>query len=449
MSRLLFTVVLILFSSIVSAACWEEIATSVNKDVIFLDKCSVVLDGKYKKAWIKWEYKNERNIGEEYSPKKMVDSSIQLNYFDCMKKKSSIAQVIHYNQDSVVESVSTNTKNLYFNEDIPDSVGETILESACGKIKKSKTKGLIKNIIHFIGMSPPIINNENKECWDKLYDNYEIKTYIFTCLKNNYYDTSFKQGYIKIERNDYSKFMASNSEKVYYNSAILQVITNCSFFIVTGRHFSLFSDGEYLASSDEESPDELSDYIDKNIEKAIKTICGAELNEAPAAPAPESEPPQPKQIKQTPIPSNPSNTTQPLKHNLTGSRSIDAIPLTFCWKDVYSDKNIDIYYSYCNLRDENGYKKTWIRNVFANDVPIKKSNGKDAVYDETITEIYIDCQNKAKAILQNYWISPDGDVRSLRNNIINSIEINLYENIVFNRLQYGEINNKLIASVCN
>ncbi len=406
------------------AACWEEIAKTSKEDIVFLDKCSISLDGKYKKAWIKWENKEQKNVEDDYLPKKMADSSKTLYYFDCAKKQSTIIQNIYYYHDSAVKSLSINIKEASFDEVIPDTVGEAILEAACGKVKKEKADGLSKSLIHFQSLLNANLNRNNEACWDFLYKNNDYSVSFYNChidkitTKNG--DSFFKSA-LKIDFSSEQKFIAPNSDKVYFDSIITSLIGDCDEFINTGEQ------GYYLNNSFEAAGNYLffmSYDIFENKRKINKILCKNKTSPVPAT----------EKIKKE------QNIT---KYNLSGSRKIDVIPANFCWNDAYSDPIIDIYYSGCNIDNENGYKKIWVRSVFAKDKTVLNSSNKWVFYDETIEEMYLSCDKKETALLQIYYISPEPNEK-----IIASVEKENFDSLVFHKIEKISKNYKVVDTLC-
>ncbi len=81
----------------------------------------------------------------------------------------------------------------------------------------------------------------------------------------------------------------------------------------------------------------------------------------------------------------------------------DELPTKFCWKDIHSNKDIDVYYDDCNFTVDKNSKHitSWIRTVTS-------KNYKSEVfgeYDEVVKKIDFDCINLKAADIQSYYYS--------------------------------------------
>jgi len=117
-------------------SCWVDVYTDKEED-IYLNYCSIVQVGKYKKAWVRWVYADNKQTSN--SPSKEYDETKQLTYFDCDLRSSSVVKVIYYSpepENKVVDNWSKPFKSSELQDEVPDSLGDAILKAACRKYKK-------------------------------------------------------------------------------------------------------------------------------------------------------------------------------------------------------------------------------------------------------------------------------------------------------------------------
>ena len=356
-----------------NAACWEKFATSKDESIYFIDACSIAVDGIYKKAW----FKTELQIPEENSDGKTYDSTKKLYYFNCKNRKSALAQFTHYYIDNVVNSASTKLEKNAFDEVVPDSIGEAMLERACStKItKKSKPDVLEREPFDFKNL------NDSKECWIYVFTEPERNdVYVNKCSEfSSSKLMSVKLPYIKIYKNlpNYvkGKLLSESGDKEYYDTIKSQLIFNCSSesFLMIGTS-NYYNDEVFYAKTN------YSDvYIKSTPEKAkiIKNLICPSLSKESA--------------------------TQTKDANVIEKTETDELPVKFCWKDIHSNKDVDVYYDICNstVDKNNKHITSWIRTVTS-------KNFKSEVfgeYDEVVKKIDFDCINLKAADIQSYYYS--------------------------------------------
>lgn len=357
-----------------NAACWEKFATSKDESIYFIDACSIAVDGIYKKAW----FKIELEIPEDNLDGKKYDSTKKLYYFNCKNRKSALAQFTHYYIDNVVNSASTKLEKNAFDEVVPDSIGEAMLERACStKItKKSKPDVLDREPFDFKNL------NDSKECWVYVFTEPERNdVYVNKCsVTSSPKIMSVKLPYIKIYKNlpNYvkGKLLSESGDKEYYDTIKAQLIFNCSsefFLIGTSNYYNnevfvakTFNPDVYIKSAPEKAK------IIKNI------ICPSLSNES-------------------------TNKTEDVKE--IAKTDTDELPVKFCWKDIHSNKDIDVYYDICNSTVDKNSKHitSWIRKVTS-------KNYKSEIfgeYDEVVKKIDFDCISLKGADIQSYYYSPE------------------------------------------
>ena len=97
------------------------------------------------------------------------------------------------------------------------------------------------------------------------------------------------------------------------------------------------------------------------------------------------------------------STTQTKDAKEIAKTETDELPTKFCWKDIHSNKDIDVYYDICNSTVDKNSKHitSWIRTVTS-------KNYKSEVfgeYDEVVKKIDFDCINLKAADIQSYYYS--------------------------------------------
>jgi hypothetical protein len=132
-------VVLSLASHLAVAADWIEVAG--NEDVtVYVDRDSIRRVGVRVKTWLKWQWAKEQDVPNSYPTKKYV-SEKQLQISDCQRGMLAIAQGVRYSNAAgtdVADSYTIEEKNWRFSEVVPETIGETILRTACKVSKRSK-----------------------------------------------------------------------------------------------------------------------------------------------------------------------------------------------------------------------------------------------------------------------------------------------------------------------
>ena len=357
-----------------NAACWEKFATSKDESIYFIDACSIAVDGIYKKAW----FKTELQIPEENSDGKTYDSTKKLYYFNCKNRKSALAQFTHYYIDNVVNSASIKIEKNAFDEVVPDSIGEAMLERACStKItKKPKPDVLDREPFDFKNL------NDSKECWVYVFTEPERNdVYVNKCsVSSSPKLISVNLSYIKIYKNSPSyvkfKLLSESGDKEYYDTIKAELLFNCYsdfFLIVTSNYYNneVFSaKTNYADFYIKSSPEKVK--IIKNI------ICPSLSNE-------------------------PTKKTEDVK--VIEKTETDELPTKFCWKDIHSNKDVDVYYDDCNFNVDKNSKHitSWIRKVTS-------KNYKSEIfgeYDEVVKKIDFDCISLKGADIQSYYYSPE------------------------------------------
>ena len=353
-----------------NAACWEKFATSKDESIYFIDACSIAVDGIYKKAW----FKTELQIPEENSDGKTYDSTKKLYYFNCKNRKSALAQFTHYYIDNVVNSASTKLEKNAFDEVVPDSIGEAMLERACStKItKKSKPDVLDREPFDFKNL------NDSKECWVYVFtDSEKNDVYVNKCSIDKSSTTIFS--YIKIYKNlpNYVKWklLSDSGDKEYYDTIKVRFLFNCNVGLNPLTTLTNYYRDEVFAARTF-FPDVLIKFTPEKIKIVNDALC----------------PNLPKE-----------STTQTKDAKEIAKTETDELPTKFCWKDIHSNKDIDVYYDICNSTVDKNSKHitSWIRTVTS-------KNYKSEVfgeYDEVVKKIDFDCINLKAADIQSYYYS--------------------------------------------
>ena len=368
--KYLLIVLFWLLPVLANAACWEKFATSKDESIYFIDACSIAVDGIYKKAW----FKTELQIPEENSDGKTYDSTKKLYYFNCKNRKSALAQFTHYYIDNVVNSASTKLEKNAFDEVVPDSIGEAMLERACStKItKKSKPDVLDREPFDFKNL------NDSKECWVYVFtDSEKNDVYVNKCSIDKSSTTIFS--YIKIYKNlpNYVKWklLSDSGDKEYYDTIKVRFLFNCNVGLNPLTTLTNYYRDEVFAARTF-FPDVLIKFTPEKIKIVNDALC----------------PNLPKE-----------STTQTKDAKEIAKTETDELPTKFCWKDIHSNKDIDVYYDICNSTVDKNSKHitSWIRTVTS-------KNYKSEVfgeYDEVVKKIDFDCINLKAADIQSYYYS--------------------------------------------
>jgi hypothetical protein len=110
------------------AAEWVEIEQS-HDSIMYVDKQSIIKDGKYRKAWFKFVYSEPKPISTYDS--RTYDSAKVLWYYDCATKKHAVAQDLSYLGGEVVESSARKITADLFLDVTPDTLGESGYNTTC------------------------------------------------------------------------------------------------------------------------------------------------------------------------------------------------------------------------------------------------------------------------------------------------------------------------------
>ena len=110
------------------AAQWVKLSDN-NIEKIMLDKQSILQQDKYKRAWVKVEYKtpqkNPETIDKQYNLSKL------LWFFDCSAQKSATSQVFQYLNSELVYSAGIDAKSAEFIEPVPETDMDIAMRYVC------------------------------------------------------------------------------------------------------------------------------------------------------------------------------------------------------------------------------------------------------------------------------------------------------------------------------
>lgn len=110
------------------AAQWVKLSDN-NIEKIMLDKQSILQQDKYKRAWVKVEYKtpqkNPETIDKQYNLSKL------LWFFDCSAQKSATSQVFQYLNSELVYSAGIDSKSAEFIEPVPETDMDIAMRYVC------------------------------------------------------------------------------------------------------------------------------------------------------------------------------------------------------------------------------------------------------------------------------------------------------------------------------
>ncbi len=122
-------------------------------------------------------------------------------------------------------------------------------------------------------------------------------------------------------------------------------------------------------------------------------------------------------------------------------KEADKQPARFCWNDIHSDKNIDIYLDNCSyvVDKNNRHVLSWVRKVMS------KSYKSEIFgeYDEVVKQIDFDCNNMKGKDIQSYYYSPEPANRLIYKERSKETIYSPWA-ITFDK----EINNKAFETVC-
>lgn len=111
---------------------WESVSTTSQENAtstVWVQTKSIATSGKYVKAWSVSDFSNPQTIAN--SPNKSYTRSLQLTYFNCAERKLAGAQITYYFEKNFVASSSFDEAKRVFEEVVPETVGEAMLERAC------------------------------------------------------------------------------------------------------------------------------------------------------------------------------------------------------------------------------------------------------------------------------------------------------------------------------
>ena len=101
--------------------------------MFYMDFSSIAPVGAYRKAWVQINHQNEQET--DGYPKKQYQTTRLLYYFDCQAKTLSTFQTVRYREKfaggEVVESRSFKFNPKDLDDVVPDTVGETVMQTAC------------------------------------------------------------------------------------------------------------------------------------------------------------------------------------------------------------------------------------------------------------------------------------------------------------------------------
>ena len=119
------------------AAQWVKLSDN-NIEKIMLDKQSILQQDKYKRAWVKVEYKtpqkNPETIDKQYNLSKL------LWFFDCSAQKSATSQVFQYLNSELVYSAGIDAKSAEFIEPVPETDMDIAMRYVCQAEKPAAAK---------------------------------------------------------------------------------------------------------------------------------------------------------------------------------------------------------------------------------------------------------------------------------------------------------------------
>ncbi|HEY0906088.1 MAG TPA: surface-adhesin E family protein [Methylophilus sp.] len=110
------------------ASQWLTIQKT-DQQQLMVDKQSLLEEKPYTKAWIKVEYRlPQRNVE---SVDRVYHHAKALWYFDCNKRKAATLQVFQYEENELVYSAGTTTKQADFIEPLPESEVDVAQQYVC------------------------------------------------------------------------------------------------------------------------------------------------------------------------------------------------------------------------------------------------------------------------------------------------------------------------------
>lgn len=131
MKKLLFLI--FLFASFETFAADWKIITAIEDGLIFVDASTILQAGKYRKAWILWDYKYSQKTPDQFGV--TYKSVKELDYYDCADNQSATIQELLYDgMDGLGENVRSTGGAFHsgaMKDVAPDTVGQTILKFVC------------------------------------------------------------------------------------------------------------------------------------------------------------------------------------------------------------------------------------------------------------------------------------------------------------------------------
>lgn len=129
--KIIIIAALLASGSCAHASDWVQVSNTDTLQV-YLDRQSVAKSGKLRKAWISYTYKESPSptvSGKNYK------STKSLELFSCAERTNATYQTVFYADDfglgSVVNIWQIQPKIAVFSEVVPDSVGETMINTVC------------------------------------------------------------------------------------------------------------------------------------------------------------------------------------------------------------------------------------------------------------------------------------------------------------------------------
>ena len=115
---------------------WKHVARNAKRSTeVYVIRRPVLGEGKFLKTWFLWSYSEPRTLRDGTA----YQSTKDLSLFDCKSKRFAIRQIIYYTdtvaEGNVVRSNSMSDGELEFDDPSPGSVGEAVLDQACGNSK--------------------------------------------------------------------------------------------------------------------------------------------------------------------------------------------------------------------------------------------------------------------------------------------------------------------------
>ena len=110
------------------AANWVKLSDN-NQEKLTLDKQSILLQDKLKRAWVKIEYKTPQKNPETVD--KQYDTAKLLWYFDCGVQKAATSQVFQYLNNELIYSTAIDPKKAEFIEPVPETDVDVAMRYVC------------------------------------------------------------------------------------------------------------------------------------------------------------------------------------------------------------------------------------------------------------------------------------------------------------------------------